>query len=864
MDKSLFRFIWRYSRSRQLVILAITVLSFPILYYTLELPKLIVNDAIQGVDFPRELFDIEFGQVDYLLLLCVGFLFLVVLNNIVKYVLNIYKGVTGERMLRRLRYDLFERVLRFRLPRFRNISSGEIIPMITAEVEPLGGFIGDAIALPAFQGGTLLVYISFIFAQDPFLGMAAISLYPIQAVLIPRLQARVIRLARARVKNIRQMSDRIGESISGIAEIHGNDTSVWHLADMSDRLYTNFQIRYAIFKRKFLIKFVNNFMNQLTPFFFYSVGGYLVIEGDLSFGALVAVLAAYKDLASPWKELLSYYQQFADVQVKYHTVIENFDPPDLYPRERLLQDADEDTELSGELTIKNASYSGGTGQEVRDVSLAISENGVFTFIGDDSSGRSELLQMTASMIAPDTGRVEFGGQDINTLPEAIVGRAIAYVSNAPYIFSDTIRRNLRYGLRRRPSQDGQAPDAESAQHFAEALMTANSPLDINANWDDYAAAGVTDDASLDEQSLELISLFGMGDDVYRMGLQSVIDPRSHDGLAENVLNVRRAISARVRSDPELEGLVDLWSMHRFNPSATLAENLLFALPADPAMTVDRIPHDPVIHRFLLECGLEEKLVEIGLTIAKLMIELFSDVSHDNTALGAFSFITPEDMPEFEAMVRKAKSNAAKLNETERKSLIGIAFKLTPERHRLGILDDALRQRVVSARLLFLSHAPKDFILFDEERYIGPLTIEDNLMFGKSRLDRRDARLRIDGFVGDAVSEMGLRTPISLAGLDFHVGVAGSRLSAGQRRKVALARAMLKQPAITILNGIADSASQEDRELIGVIRKQCAGRTLIIGHSRLELADRDDHIMYLKDGRLVAAGSYKEVADAAAE
>ena len=46
-------------------------------------------------------------------------------------------------MLRRLRYELYARVIRFPLPRFRKVSQGEIIPMITAEVEPLGGFIGD-------------------------------------------------------------------------------------------------------------------------------------------------------------------------------------------------------------------------------------------------------------------------------------------------------------------------------------------------------------------------------------------------------------------------------------------------------------------------------------------------------------------------------------------------------------------------------------------------------------------------------------------------------------------------------------------------------------------------------------------------
>jgi len=45
-----------------------------------------------------------------------------------------------------------------------------------------------------------------------------------------------------------------------------------------------------------LCQILNNFIGQLTPFFFYLIGGYLVIQGDISFGSLVAVLSAYKDL----------------------------------------------------------------------------------------------------------------------------------------------------------------------------------------------------------------------------------------------------------------------------------------------------------------------------------------------------------------------------------------------------------------------------------------------------------------------------------------------------------------------------------------------------------------------------------------
>ena len=227
MDQNVFRFIWRFSRREQIVILIATIISFPFLYYSLELPKIIVDEAIggTGVTFPLSVFGASLGQIDYLLMLSGIFLGLVCINGAFKYYINVYRGLVGERMLRRLRFDLYHRVLRFRLPQFRRMSQGEIIPMITAEVEPVGGFAGDAFALPAFQGGTLLVYMVFIFIQDPVLGAAAIALYPVQAYIIPNLQWHVNQLGKRRVRAVRQLSDRIGETVSGTQEIHAHDTS---------------------------------------------------------------------------------------------------------------------------------------------------------------------------------------------------------------------------------------------------------------------------------------------------------------------------------------------------------------------------------------------------------------------------------------------------------------------------------------------------------------------------------------------------------------------------------------------------------------------------------------------------------------
>ena len=71
---------------------------------------------------------------------------------------------------------------------------------------------------------------------------------------------------------------------------------------------------------------MNNFLALLTPFFFYSIGGWLVIVGDMTVGSLIAVLGAYKDVSAPWKMLLGYYQRKEDARIKYEQLIEKFEP----------------------------------------------------------------------------------------------------------------------------------------------------------------------------------------------------------------------------------------------------------------------------------------------------------------------------------------------------------------------------------------------------------------------------------------------------------------------------------------------------------------------------------------------------------
>ena len=146
-----------------------TITSFPLLYYALELPKIIVNDALgskpTSETFPREYLGFQFEQMEYLLTLCGLFLLVLLINGGIMMALFVFKGITSERLLRRLRFQLFARIHRFPLKHFQKTSQGEVTSMITAEVEPFSQFFADAVELPLFQGGTMLTVLLFVFVR---------------------------------------------------------------------------------------------------------------------------------------------------------------------------------------------------------------------------------------------------------------------------------------------------------------------------------------------------------------------------------------------------------------------------------------------------------------------------------------------------------------------------------------------------------------------------------------------------------------------------------------------------------------------------------------------------------------------------
>jgi putative ABC transport system ATP-binding protein len=877
VERSLFGFILRYSKRDQLRIVPFVLLTMVVYYASLDLPKTIINEAIQGGRFPEgasstSFWWFELGRLEYLFALSMIFLGLIVLNGWLKFRINTMKGWMGERMLRRLRYALYDHILRFPLTRFRRVKAAEMATMIKDEVEPLGGFVGESLITPLFLGGQALTAMFFILYQHWALGLIALGVVGVQAFLIPRLRKRLLVLGRERQLTARALAGRIAETVDGAVEIHANGTSNYERAEISSRLGRIFRIRFEFYQRKFLIKFLNNFLSQVTPFLFYTVGGYLVIMGRLDIGALVAVIAAYKDLPSPVKELIDWDQQRLDVEVKYQQVMEQFIDEQVAPPEmQAPAEAPPQLPRDGKLRVVNLALADEAGNRlVAGVSFEAGLDQHVAIVGRPGSGASELAQLLARLAPPSSGSVELGGIDITRAPEAVTGRSIGYVGATAYLFPASVRDNVLYGLKQRPIQSKTHQGAAAAERqfqSREARRTGNSLLDIEADWIDYAQAGCGGPEDCEERIIELLRAVDLEEAIFELGLRSRAQSHTRnelDGdLRERVLAARRQMHERLES-LGIQDWVEPFDPARYNRNATLAENLLFGTPVGRVFDIDNLAGNAYVRQVLRATGLDELLVRTGHKVAETMVELFSGLPPGHEFFAQYSFINQDDLPQFEAILKRAGELGLKgLAPDDSRALLALPFKLIATRHRLGLIDETFEARVIEARRHFAQHLPPELReaveFFDPARYNSAATLQDNILFGKIVTGQAGAVERITKLVRELLEEMELRPMVVRNGLDFQVGVGGARLPVPDRQKVAMVRALLKRPALLVLDQAAatlDPASQL-RVVEGVLRSR-KGQAVIWVLSRPEYGDRFGMVLVMENGRLVDKGAFAEL------
>ena len=815
--RSLFSWVWTSNLKLQGILLAIIVVTVAVRVLPLEMQKKIINQAI------------GLKRLDLLLMYCGYYLACVVAASGLKLAINALQNYIGQQSLTDLRKKLYAHILTLPMSFFRKASPGMVVSSLISEVANTGEFVGQAIAVPVTNLLTLLAFAGYLFYLNPLKAIISMALYPIAILVIPALQRRANAANKERVDTGRKLSTLIGETISGIHEIHANASFRLENKRFGAWAEKLFRVRVVWNLYEFTIKVSNNFFQNLGPFVLFLVGGYLAINGRFDLGALVAFLSANEKLYDPWKELMDFYQTYQDASVSYGRIMEYFQGDAEFLAEP--EEPRPPVALDGAVAAKDLvlEVPGGI-QLLKGVSLDIAPGELVALVGFSGSGKSTLALCLCQILKHTAGTAKLSGQDIDAMPKSDIADNIGVVSQHPFIFEGSIKDNLLYS--------------------------------INARREAHGVDGEQGLPSLDE-IIAVVQQVGLFADILRFALNSVFKEGKKEHLVKKVVRVREAYHAG--HGESLAGTVEFFDPTRYLYYSSVAENLIFGTPRRPDFEPDKLTGNAFFINFLHEAGLKMLLMQTGAELTTRTVDILKDVpSPDATFFEQTPILADEFDAYRELAARLGRVRLHKLSPDDERLLLTLALRFTPGIHSIVTLSPILEGLLLSGRAMFADRVATDMpgavTFFRREDYLYPMTVMDNILFGRVRTTSPKVLDQIQKTIVSLLIEEDMLERILEIGLDFQVGSSGDRLSGGQRQKVALARAFLKEPPILILDeatAALDNASQT--RIQNLLENKWKGSSTVISVvHRLDTIKNYDKVAVMKAGRIVETGGYAEL------
>jgi len=289
----------------QVLLSLIAIAVFLIELVPLELQRRIVNGAVQGREF------------EFIGLLCLAYVAMAAVQGGLKLVMNVYRGAVTESANQRLRLLVNASAA----PAEASAAEGEEgvkISIIVSEVESVGGFVGSSFSEPMLNAGILLSILGYMIFTQPWMALVAFLIFCPQLLFIPFLQEAINLRTKRRIETMRALSSDI---VDEAAERKGVRTQ----QTFRKRIANVYRLNMEIFRRKFGMNFLMNFLYQLGVVGILAVGGWLVLQGRTEVGTIVAFISGLSRMRDPWNDLVDFFRNLTNTGLKFRMIADKID-----------------------------------------------------------------------------------------------------------------------------------------------------------------------------------------------------------------------------------------------------------------------------------------------------------------------------------------------------------------------------------------------------------------------------------------------------------------------------------------------------------------------------------------------------------
>lgn len=349
----------------------------------------------------------------------------------------------GQRVIIDVREVLFRKFQRMPLSYFDRHQTGETMSYLTNDVAAMQAALVDNLIEMVTEGSILIGSIVLMFYLDWKLSLLTLIVIPMVGQAM-KIFGRKIKVTGTIIQErMADITSLLQESISSVRVVKSFVREDYEIERFCRQNELNFQAAMKNVQLTSLLTPTVEFLAAIAVTLIVWFGGYEVVNGEITAGALVAFLTYAVNLANPVKRLSRVYGTLQKAMAAVDRVFAVLDLDEAITDKK---DAKPLPPTKGHVTIKNVTfgYKEGT-PALSDVSLDAKPGQMIAFVGPSGAGKSTIANLIPRFYDVNDGAILIDGHDIRDVTVESLRSQIGIVPQETMLFSATVLENIRYG-----------------------------------------------------------------------------------------------------------------------------------------------------------------------------------------------------------------------------------------------------------------------------------------------------------------------------------------------------------------------------------------------------------------------------------
>lgn len=349
----------------------------------------------------------------------------------------------GQRVVIDVREVLFRKFQRMPISYFDRHQTGETMSYLTNDVNAMQSALVDSLIELVTEGAILIGSLVMMVYLDWKLSLLTLVVIPLVGQAM-KIFGRKIKVTGTVIQErLADITALLQESISSIRIVKSFVREDYEIERFCKQNDLNFQAAMKNVQLTSLLTPTVEFLAAVAVTFIVWFGGYEVVNGEITAGALVAFLTYAVNLANPVKRLSRVY---GNIQKAMAAVDRVFTVIDLEETVSNKPGAVALPVTQGHVTVKDITFSYKDGvPALQDVSLEAKPGQMIAFVGPSGAGKSTIANLIPRFYDVTEGEILIDGHDIRDVTVESLRQQIGIVPQETMLFSNTVRENIRYG-----------------------------------------------------------------------------------------------------------------------------------------------------------------------------------------------------------------------------------------------------------------------------------------------------------------------------------------------------------------------------------------------------------------------------------